>query len=260
MMFSEKFVVSLKVDGKFLRDSEGEVKIPFGSEYEIYLKNLNSKDVVVTVQIDNQDVLNGHKIIVKAGQSSILEGFLQGTTATKKFRFIELTKDVEDFRGYKPEDGIIRITIQYEKDKPEYKLTYNQIQPHYKYYHYDYNDTIYKNIDVYCGSISKGFNSSGISCTSYNVSSQSGLPTMDSCTSDVGITVGGENISQKFNYGTIGELEENIQVIVLRLSGYKGEEKIETLITTKDKIKCSTCGLENSSNNKFCGRCGTNLW
>ena len=76
---------------------------------------------------------------------------------------------------------------------------------------------------------------------------------------DEGITVKGSENHQKFHYGSIGQLEENSIVIVLRLQGYSGPAQVTRPITVKTKMVCETCGKHNKSSNKYCSRCGTFL-
>jgi hypothetical protein len=60
MMYSNRFVCSVKVNGKILREQSGTVTLPFGCEYEILLKNLNSRRAMVSVSVDGKDATDGH--------------------------------------------------------------------------------------------------------------------------------------------------------------------------------------------------------
>jgi len=42
MMYESKLAAAIKVDGKVLREFKDTVHIPFGSEYTVLLKNLNT--------------------------------------------------------------------------------------------------------------------------------------------------------------------------------------------------------------------------
>lgn len=114
-MYQEKFVVCIKARGKILRDNDGDVFIPFGEEYTILLKNLNSVRALVKISIDSSDVLDNNSIIIEPNQSTELEGFMKGRIARNKFKFIKKTQEISDFRGDKVDDGIIRIEYWYEK-------------------------------------------------------------------------------------------------------------------------------------------------
>lgn len=58
-MYHQKLVCCVKVGGKVLRESGDSVNIPFGSEYSILLKNLNSVRIQAKVFIDGQDATEG---------------------------------------------------------------------------------------------------------------------------------------------------------------------------------------------------------
>jgi len=253
-MYYEKFVTSLRVDDRFLREENGVVKIPFGTEYSLYLKNLESRDAVVSVSIDGKDILDGNQLIVRGNSSTNLLGFLKNNVVKNKFRFIELTKEIEDLVGYNPEDSIIRIEFTYEKKKQNNYIinTIYNSEPtiyhkdwNYKDWNYTYCD--YNNYNV--NTTSMGGNSS---CCNYSNISESSPRSFD----DVGITVYGGDCRQDFYTSYVGDLEDVSHTIVLRLSGYKDNKKVSTFITTKEKIYCPSCGKPNRSSNKFCTNCG----
>ena len=118
-MYNQKLVASLKANGKILREFKDTVYCPFGAEYSILIKNLNTVRAVVNVYIDGENqtpgglVLNAHQEVdlersIKNG--NLLEG--------NRFKFIERTGSVEQHRGVKLEDGLIRIEYQYEIPRP----------------------------------------------------------------------------------------------------------------------------------------------
>ena len=63
MMYDNKFVAALKVNGKILREVKDIVFVKFGSEYSILLKNLNSVRALVNIQIDGQEVCPGGLVL-----------------------------------------------------------------------------------------------------------------------------------------------------------------------------------------------------
>lgn len=262
MMYQEKFVVSLKIGDKFIRDDKGVVKMPFGAEYNIYLKNLNSKKAVVAVSIDGKDVLDGNKIIVEPNSATTLEGWLDGYHTTNRFRFIELTKQIEEHRGYNPEDSIVRVEVWYEKDITPYVITTWGTT----YTYPDYSKIVWKDSDIHT------WTTDTIPCQHRGRGTSTGVPASANCysmsnvgdsaplTNDLGITVKGNEHQQNFSHGYVNNLEENSTVIILKLSGYKdNHKKVDTLLYARDKIVCSTCGTNNKYHNKFCGNCGTYL-
>ena len=78
MVFKKNFVAVVKVGGKIMREDNGEVKIPFGSEYTILLKSKDTRKAVVSIEIDGQDVLDRKQLIVYPNSDSELQGFMDG--------------------------------------------------------------------------------------------------------------------------------------------------------------------------------------
>lgn len=243
-MYFEKFVASLKVDGRFLRDESGVVKVPFGTEYELYLKNLESRTAVVAVSIDGKDVLDGNKLVVESNSSMDLLGFMEGQRVRNKFKFIELTKEVEEDLGYSPEDSLIRIEVWYKKIQPAHTIVYTYTYNPYPFpYHWNTYNTG-----------GRGSSSGAISSSNTCVADDSNI---NCCyTSDLGVTVKGNECRQNFGSTYVGELENESHVFVLRLSGYKEDKKVSVVTKTKDKIHCPDCGKANRYSYKFCTNCG----
>jgi hypothetical protein len=255
MVYKEKLVVCLKTkDGKVIREQGEDIELPFGSEYSIYIKNLESRKAKVKMWIDGEDVLDGKSLLINPNDSAELEGFLTDTIAKNKFKFIEKTEEISDYRGDKPEDGLIRVEFWYEKMKPIVQDIYNNY--HWNYYSqpishpwtqpYAITSTsTLKNIDEQYQATSMEPSSCMRSVDTQSLSTQN--CSLDSF-NDNGITVKGSEINQQFNYGNIGVLEEQSHIIVLYLKGYKdNSEKVEKIVTVKDKLVCKTCGKSNKS-------------
>jgi len=281
-MYKDKFVAALRVDGKILREKDGEVQIPFNSEYSILLKNLESKSVVVNISVDGKDVLDGKKLIIQSYSDLELEGYLNNTTAKNKFKFIEKTKQIEDFRGNRVDDSLIRIEFCFEQDEPITTTTYHNnihlndcwiyprpCRPYIIHTTPFWHDT--------SGEIECNFYSSrGSSCTP---SGGEGNVTLDNFTlgegdtytggmagnysdvpNDDGITVKGSEINQQFSHGYTRSLESQSHVMILKIKGFASDKKkVEKPLFVKTKIICSTCGDKNHSGNRFCKNCGTYL-
>ena len=109
-MYNQKLIASLKANGKILREYKDTVYCPFGQEYSILLKNLNTVRAVVNVYIDGENVVPGG-LVLNAGQEVDLERSIKNGNLTEgnRFKFIERTGAVEQHRGVKLEDGIVRI-------------------------------------------------------------------------------------------------------------------------------------------------------
>jgi hypothetical protein len=245
MVYMKNFVVAVKVGNKYIRDEEGEVKIPFNSEYKLFLKNMDSRKAVVKVSIDGKQVIESG--IVLHGNSSVdLNGNIENGKLKNCFKFIKVSPEIEEFRGITPEDGLARIEVTWEKKRVEVPYTIYTTRWEYKPWEshpvwYDYNTITSGNNDlVYRGSGTAGQNYS--------------INTSVTNSSDLGITVKGEEINQSLNTCFVDTLETDSTVIVLKLIGYDGELK-----TSRDKLQCKVCGKINKSKNKFCWGCGSYL-
>ena len=291
-MYNQKLVASLKANGKILREFKDTVYCPFGAEYSILLKNLNTVRAVVNVYIDGENqtpgglVLNAHQEVDL--QRSIKNGNL---TEGNRFKFIERTGAVENHRGIKLEDGIVRIEYQFEMSRPVIAISDNvytkRLERTSQPDNYRYGDYLNTTIGT-AGAISGTMNINGVlrsadyssgetmkahasaATTEYfatnNIKVQSavhdGMATMDSYVpkNDAGITVPGSKSDQKFQTAYIGALDPQTHSIVLKILGETPDnEPVRKPVTTKHKPKCVTCGKQNKATAKFCTECGTAL-
>ena len=74
-----------------------------------------------------------------------------------------------------------------------------------------------------------------------------------------GITVEGNDSSQTFTIGDIGDLEKEEHVIIIQLKGDIGQNKVNAPITVKTKIQCKNCGKSCDFTDRFCSRCSSRL-
>jgi len=128
MMFSNKMVACLKANNKILREVKDTVLVPFGSEYSIYLKNLNSVRAEVNITIDGKDVCP-EGLVVNANSEVNIERFIKDLNTGNRLKFIERTGNIEKHRGVGAEDGLIRIAFKFEKVAP--KPTWVNVLPTY---------------------------------------------------------------------------------------------------------------------------------
>ena len=77
MVHSNNFVVSIKSNGKYLREFRDggtvETYIPFGSEYSVYLKNLDARKAKVSITVDGREVIKD--LVVYGNNSMEIERF-----------------------------------------------------------------------------------------------------------------------------------------------------------------------------------------
>lgn len=270
-MYSNKLAVAIKHNGKILRENKDLVALPFGSEFTVLVKNLNSKRAKFTLHIDGIDVLDSQEIIVNGNSEVELKRFIRNGNMNEgnAFKFIERTAAIEDGpRGIKIDDGTVRVEYWFEVDKPEIKVKDIYWDKHY------YRD--YLSSAVPLGNITTStlrgtvnqvtaqnapFSATLSTATAYNASTNISTKLGDSTVdfNDAGITVPGSKVDQKFTpiYGFQSEL--NSHVIILRMVGMVGAVNVTAPITVKTKNICSTCSHTNKHNAKFCSGCGTSL-
>lgn len=289
MMYNNKFVATVKSGGKVLREVGDTVYLPFGCEYSILLKNLNTVRAEVRITIDDEDVLGGNSIIVNANSDLELERFLKDLSKGNRFKFIERTASVEQHRGVGATDGLIRIEWQFERPIPRTPfyngqpwivssggMTSGPLSGPYgsgvggsSFGTYNVNGAM-RGVDFSNGETTRAMAASATNVTlnSMGISAQSevhdGMATMDwaelkQSTNDVGITVPGSMSSQQFRTVASFPLEDQKHVIVLQLKGETEYNKVTAPVTVKAKPKCVTCGKVNKATAKFCSNCGTAL-
>lgn len=261
-MFSEKFVVAVKSKGSILREFKDIVYLKFGEEYSILLKNLNSKRALVKVSIDGNDIGDGTKFVINANSEIELKRFIKNGNLNEgnSLKFIERTSAIENHRGIKSDDGILRIEFEYEKDAVihipyMYKSTWPSPT-----ITYPYNPPMYGNT----GSILRGMASASttISANALINSTDSGDKTevVAQSVNEIGITVPGSVIEQKFTTVADFTTEGIAHAIVMRLVGETEDNKpVVKSVTVNTKPKCVTCGKVNKATSKFCSSCGTSL-
>ena len=296
-MYNEKLVVCVKSNGKVLREFKDKVYLPYGSEYSVFLKNLNSVRALVHIYIDGVDVIDGG-LILDAGKETNIERYVRNGNLDQgnRFKFIERTDRIEQNRGIGTEDGLLRVEFQFEAPKPAWmsELPKKWEDPGYPTWPYPRNPIIFgsstgdyyplggntisgvSNTDSgkYYGAVGAIGGAANTSSTySSDVPTKSVMrgtaqtmmnQSVGTCSvpsfNDAGITVPGSVSDQKFTLGTIGRLDATKHVIVLRLLGEDPNDKpVRQPVTVKQKPKCTTCGRVNKATSKFCVECGTSL-
>ena len=299
-MYHNKLVASLKANGKILREFKDTVYIPFGSEYSFLLKNLHTQRALVNVFIDGEDVIEGG-LVLNAGQEVDLERYVKNgnLSAGNKFKFIERTSSIEQHRGVKLEDGLVRIEFQFELPRPVINISDIMWRTETDKFRYTsstgapYNTPWYSTTNTNAGvsgntgdrftltasgsisqmnvggvlrgvDYSKGEATKAAAAAAINSVVPQASEVHDGMATmdwnDTGITVPGSKSEQKFATVTMGALESQKHSIVFKLLGETPDnEKVRNPVTVKHKPKCVTCGKQNKATAKFCTECGTAL-
>jgi len=252
MMFQDKVAVAVKVDGKVQREDLNKtdscrVMMKFGSEYSIMVKNMNDVRIMVSIEIDGKDIMPGRGIIVDPGKSVDIERFIDSLKVGNRFKFIEKTEQISEYRGNRIEDGLIKISWQKEMKFAPVQSVW-MVQNEYPF----------------------GGNLRSRRITSVFPASTSGH-TLYSCNAMMdcsfvqqhspGITVQGSESDQQFIETTesISWDTVNTQTMIISLIGVREIQKKPKKIFQHVKV-CENCGsVYNSEKIKFCSVCGTNM-
>jgi hypothetical protein len=250
MMYSKNFAAAIKVNGKILREFGDTVYLPFGSEYEIRLKNINTTRVKATIEIDGENVTGGG-LIINPSETVDLERFIRNGNLSEgnRFKFIERTSKIEDHRDIKLEDGLITIRYEFELSLPTYK-PFIQNTPYTKSVPINYYGVDGR--ALYNGELVNSTLANSIT----NLTNTNATLSVN----ETGITVEGSKSNQKFNTtlwsGSIG----GTNVLTIKMLGETEEnKKVREPVTVKTKLECKTCGTVNPATSNFCSECGTSL-
>jgi hypothetical protein len=264
MMYGNKLAAAIKVNGKVLREFKDTVYIPFGSEYSILVKNLNTVRVIVNIFLDGDNVVPGG-LVLNALQEVDLERWIKNGNMSEgnRFKFIERTSAIENGpRGIKLEDGLIRIEYNFEKI-PEFATNpfvgYRDLLCRDSY---DTGRFLKSAYTTTCSTAGGAYASNATTAVAQNASLDSMVNQVEtrSLANDVGITVPGSKSEQKFQTVSSFPTETQKHSLVLRLLGETEDNKpVEKPVTVKAKPKCTSCGKVNKANSKFCSECGTGL-
>jgi hypothetical protein len=267
MTYKKNFVCAIKVNGKILRESSDRVELPFGSEYTVLLKNLDSVRMQARISIDGKDAAGW--LVIEPGRDVEVERFVEDLNRGNRFKFIERTARIEEHRGITAEDGLVRIEFKREKVYEAPKVVEHHT------YHYHYPGGCYPRYPIYystygnpsasgsLGSLTRSSGTASLNNSNFMLSAQNvslcaaNLQSAEQ-ENDAGITVPGSISNQQF-CRVSGFETDSSEVLVLHLVGKKAGSDIRVAKTVQTKVKCDTCGKKNKSSAKFCIECGTSL-
>ncbi len=272
-MYKNNFVLTILRNGKLQKEMDGNVGLPFGTEYKIRLKNKNCRQAMAKVFIDNIQVCSLGDFVIGAGSSLDLERFVETSLARgKKFKFVSLDhSEVDDPTS--SENGIVKVEFRLEKQTPFICFDPVKIKP-FPFVGEDYNGTgNFKHYDwtYWCDNDSSGKKSGntyicndakslrsthdGSACYVNYCSTNIGPP--ESLT---GATVGGGDSNQQFYYASDFNVEDIPTVLTLKLvsSGDLNNKKVVSTKISKGR-HCTACGRAVKSYYRYCSNCGCKL-
>lgn len=136
MAYQEGLVASIYVNDKPIREfnykGQRTCRIPFGSEYQILIKNKSPRRGLISVDIDGMDVLGCKQLIIRPHDQLLLGRFVDDLDVGKKFKFISLNEGIETGEIQDPtskDNGLITIKF-YKETEPLVFLRSHNIHPH----------------------------------------------------------------------------------------------------------------------------------
>ena len=259
-MYSDKFVIAVKHDGKILQESGDIVQLPFGSEYSVLLKNLNTARASVKISIDGNSISENSNFIIDVNESIDIERFIKNKNMTEgnKFKFIERNDAVTLHRGIKAEDGLIRVEFQFEEVSyaPIIQSNYLSQYSHQKNYSGDFQGE-YTN--VVNSQHSPTATPQGVFKSAKSLDrriTQDSHQISASIGNMAGITAPGSKSNQTFKIVSDFPLQSQKFSMILRLVGIQSQKPH---IYTRSNVACEICGKASKSGANFCATCGSSL-
>lgn len=261
MMYKNNLVAVIKCNGNILRERGGStVYLPFGAEYSILIKNKDARRALVDIEVDGQNVFaGGRKLIVEGNATSEVKGWMRSMHKTNRFKFIQKTRQIQKHRGDRIDDGLVRVSYQFEKQEelPQVTWTYTSNDNDWsKFSRTKSSGATWGDWPVSYGSSTCDSDQmvGAVNCN-YHTNTKSFAPR-----SDEGITAKGQHITNRYRYGNIGALESSVYTIVLQLKGRTKKQKVSKPLTVKSSLRCNICGRRAKSSAKYCSRCGNYLF
>lgn len=265
MMYSNKLAIAVKSNGKVLREFGDTVYVPFGTEYTLLVKNLNSVRAQVRVTIDGQSVTEGVSLVIHPNSELELQRSIKNGNMNQGncFKFIERTSSVEQHRGIGVTDGLIRVEYEFEKPyvAPTYSPYWEKEMLCSSTRNIQFGDVLMKKCATHAvHSLTKGLTSNSIGMAQSACASTVSDYATKEVENDAGITVPGSVSDQKFLSVASFPVEDTKHVMIVKLLGETETGKpVIVPVTVKAKSKCTSCGHTNKASAKFCSECGTGL-
>lgn len=271
-MFQSNFVLSIKDNhNQVLRESNGNVFMPFNQEYSLFLKNKNSTRASASIKIDGTDVLGGKVLIIPAYGCVDVERFLVDGNLLKgnKFKFVPLTdSNVQDPTS--AENGLIEVTFTHEQSYFKCDVIAPiQVSPQHPWIPQNpYQPWFYCGVPTYAAGTTANINTLGALDMkgSLHCRHVAGTPILPSATttnvslndcclsSKAGATVEGSLSNQSFVETSNFIPSADVSPVTLKLRIVAAEESV-TVKGTKT-VYCSSCGYSLKWEDKYCSCCG----
>jgi hypothetical protein len=246
-MYKDGFVVSIMRGGRPLRESGRTVRVPFGSEYKIRLKNKNDTNCRAVVTIDGTPVSQMGDFVISPGGTLDLERFVtESLDKGKKFKFVSV-KDSKVQDPTNSENGIIRVEFYRAQNGPLF------IRQDWTWHYPPYVPPRTLDDDDGGGTVKEGRsrtyysdNTAGVYACNVSQSLSNDTPV------DKGATIEGGDSHQSFQIVTDFQTESTPVIIELEL-----KSPIRRHCGSEPNYNyCGGCGSRRRHRDNFCPGCG----
>lgn len=134
MVYNNRFVLAVLVNGRPQKElANGTVKLPFGVEYVLRLRNKNNRRALVKILIDGENV-SGAGYIIPANSYIDIK---RHSEVDKAFKFVALdSEEAIDYGKNGPNEdklkGVIEAQFSLEKEKPQQPFIKEIHHHHYR--------------------------------------------------------------------------------------------------------------------------------
>lgn len=271
-MHSNKVTAAILVDGKSLFEDKANVYIPFGKEYQVFIKNDNDFDIKVVIGVGLN--FGEDAFYIKKKSKKTISGFsYQGKFYS--YKFIEKNEAIKKNRISNSMDCCISITVH--KAQPDINVLFNEstkIQKNSPFITNGQHGNI-KPREIDTSKIEGCISENELKKLQDKLKGRDFLE-YDNIGSDSNLratfnSVASNTLSVDFNEGmtTFGKpiSEDSIPkpssmgylfVFCVSLKGVDEEgNKIIKPLLAKDNIKCTICDKKCKPSDSFCSSCGS---
>jgi hypothetical protein len=253
MMYSNGFAFAIKNNNKPLAEfniaGENLVYLPFGSEFEIFLKNTLDCRASVEMLVNGINIWGDENLLLNRKSQETIKSF----QPSGKALLFEREGCEGNYSVGDPENGKIEVRIR--KELPYFTTSWSSSSNSGKWNSFGpiyggWNSSTIKPREIrYTSSVSSPDVCNHVSSTTYN----------NNLSLESGVVVEGTQTGERTISSSIGSLEAQETIFRIRLIGQLEEKQIVDPVTTRDVrfIYCTNCGNRNKQIDNFCSKCGT---
>lgn len=262
-MHINKVSLAILVDGKSLYEDKTKVFIPFGTNYELFVKNDNKFDIYISVT--RGSLVEKDSFLVKAKTKRIIKGFSK-FNKFYQFRFIESIPEIKNKKITHSVENLFYITISNAEKICNPFLSDRSLFPYDKGCKPQINineKSPFTNTKVKPNPLSSNFSvPKAPSFEQFNTNKGLNQDSLNASTihlrdKPTGIHTHGKPVEETANDINVFGLE----TLGLLYFDFIGTDSNGNLLKkplfAKDHIECLECGKKANLNDTYCSRCGS---